>query len=197
MMLPMLLSIARFPAQSRFAGNLSFWAGFSCANVLLPAPVPSCFRAGRDKTCYPSPSKRSARFLCRPPFFRGRTEVGCRDRGIKSTGEDAQCAEPTNSHSPLLPPWAYRLAWRPIWNAPVLVPRPVVSPQPRLTAISQPVCLSVRPAARFATTRGSATKARPATTRTNDLTEGRRGRTPGGLFCAEDRPLRLKEGDSQ
>jgi hypothetical protein len=59
------------------------------------------------------------------------------------------------------------------------------------------VCLSVRPAARFATTRGSATKARPATTRTNDLTEGRRGRTLGGLFCAEDRPPRLKEGDSQ
>ncbi len=195
MMLPMRPPFQRFPAQSPKARNLSFWAGFSHANVTLPAPVPSFTWAGRDKTCYPSPSKRSAIFMCRPPFFRRGNAVSSCSRGIKSTGEDAKCAYPNlyyrSSRRPGLP-----AASRPILNAPVLARRRAAWPRRRWTAISPPVsCLAVLPG-HSATTRVSAAKAARAN-RTKLLpTEGRRGIAPGRPFCAVNGPERPQERDS-
>ncbi len=98
------------------------------AMISESATVPSCFYAADNyKTCYPSPIRRSASSLARPPFFAkmAPTEnLTSRERikhvlGVvgSSTGDAKQCAQNLHSQHFSRPHWPSQGATHPTLNA--------------------------------------------------------------------------------
>jgi hypothetical protein len=154
-------------AQIGALSNTSLSPAAKAAMVIKSATVPSCFYpADAYKTCYPSPIRRSASPLARPPFFaENRVQENLSSRGpakrvpLKagtSTGDAKQCA--TNLQSPHYsrPLWPSQDALHLTLNAPAWAPLSAVSARPLSVVRSRQASLSAQPQAHSATTSISA-----------------------------------------
>lgn len=144
--------------------------------VPVSAPVPNAFGADDNKTRYPSPSRRSASFLGRPPFLMRLSQVLADGRNTAdnptmrndvfgvmlyllgiSTGEPARCESVSRFPLPfLLPPSPSPAVLAMTSSARLQAPSSAASALLPLAAISRPALSSAAPLARFATTSTSA-----------------------------------------
>lgn len=167
MILPAVNFNERPAAQADAATAIPLSQGKKSAMVLKSATVPSCFYpADDDKTCYPSPIRRSAGPSARPPFFAEisaretltspQAEMGVDGSSGTSTGDAKQCAPNLHSQFFSRPQWPYPGASHPILSAQARAPLLVASARPFLAARSRQALSWGLPQARYVTTLTSA-----------------------------------------